>query len=75
VFVDKILNISDAESNETLDYLRSHWARDEFIYRHRWQVGDLVMWDNRSILHHATSFDPQYARHMHRTTVEGERPI
>ena len=75
VFVDKILNVSDAESDETLDYLRGHWARDEFIYRHRWQVGDLVMWDNRSILHHATSFDPQYVRHMHRTTVEGERPI
>ena len=75
VFVDKVLNVSDAESHEILNYLRSHWARDEFIYRHRWQVGDLVMWDNRSILHHATSFKPQYARHMHRTTVEGERPI
>jgi len=75
VFVDRVLGVSVAESDDILDFLRDHWAREDFVYRHRWQVGDLVMWDNRSILHHATPFDGQYIRHMHRTTVEGERPI
>ena len=75
VFVDKILDVSNDESDEILEFLRGHWASDEFIYRHSWQVGDLVMWDNRSILHHATPFDAHHIRHMHRTTVEGERPV
>jgi len=75
VFVDKILDVSDTESDDILAFLREHWAREDFVYRHRWQVGDLVMWDNRSVLHHATPFDGQYIRHMHRTTVEGEKPV
>jgi taurine dioxygenase len=75
VFVDKILGVSAAESDDILAFLRQHWAKEEFVYRHQWQIGDLVMWDNRSILHHATPFDAQHIRHMHRTTVEGERPV
>ncbi len=75
VFVLKVLGVDDAESDEILDFLRAHWAQDAFIYRHRWQLGDLVMWDNRSLLHHATPFDAQYTRHMHRTTVAGEKPV
>jgi taurine dioxygenase len=75
VFVLKILGVGDAESDAILGFLREHWAQDAFTYRHRWQVGDLVMWDNRSILHHATPFDAHHIRHMHRTTVEGEKPV
>lgn len=75
VFVLKVLGVDELEFDEILAFLRGHWAQDDFIYRHRWQVGDLVMWDNRSVLHHATPFDQQYIRHMHRTTVEGEKPV
>jgi taurine dioxygenase len=75
VFVLKVLGVSEAESNEILAYLRAHWADESFVYRHRWRQGDLVMWDNRSLLHHATPFDPQYTRHMNRTTVAGEKPV
>ncbi|NQV82157.1 MAG: TauD/TfdA family dioxygenase [Alphaproteobacteria bacterium] len=75
VFALKVLGVSAAESDEILAFLRAHWAHDAFIYRHRWQVGDLVVWDNRSILHHATPFDAHYIRHMHRTTVAGEKPV
>ena len=42
------------------------------VYRHKWQPYDLVVWDNRCTLHHATVYDPNYTRHMHRTTVRGE---
>ncbi len=34
-------------------------VRDEFVYRHRWWVGDLVMWDKRSVMHTATPFDAE----------------
>ena len=50
-------------------------TRSEFVYRHRWQVGDLVMWDNRAVLHRGRPWDAaRYQRVMHRTTVAGEGP-
>ena len=45
----------------------------ERVYRHEWAVGDLVIWDNRGVLHRATRYDPSSARDMHRTTIAGER--
>ena len=45
--------MTDEESRPLLDFLRDHAVRYEFVYRHRWQVGDLVMWDNRCMMHRA----------------------
>ncbi len=45
------------------------------VYRHQWSVGDLVMWDNRGVLHRACRYDPTSPRDMHRTTLSGEEPI
>lgn len=47
----------------------------QFVYRHKWQVGDLVFWDNRSAMHRATEFDNSQRRLMRRTTVEGDVPF
>jgi alpha-ketoglutarate-dependent 2,4-dichlorophenoxyacetate dioxygenase len=48
-------------------------TRPEMIYTHRWQVGDLLMWDNRCMLHRGRSWDEErYRRVMHRTTVAGD---
>lgn len=49
-------------------------TQPQFVYRHQWQVGDLVFWDNRSSMHRATEFDNKYRRLMRRTTVEGDVP-
>lgn len=47
-----------------------HWqTRDEFVYRHRWEPGMLVMWDNRSVLHRATGGYDGHDRLLHRTTI------
>ncbi|HIO01937.1 MAG TPA: TauD/TfdA family dioxygenase, partial [Alphaproteobacteria bacterium] len=43
----------------------------EFVYRHKWRAGDLVMWDNRMVMHRGLPYDPMYRRVMHRTTVAG----
>jgi taurine dioxygenase len=49
-----------------------HWqGREEFQYRHKWQPGMLVMWDNRSVLHAATGGYDGYDRLLHRTTIAG----
>jgi alpha-ketoglutarate-dependent taurine dioxygenase len=50
-------------------------TRPEYIYTHRWQQNDLIMWDNRCVLHRATSVPSMHKRIMHRTTIAGEGPV
>ncbi|WP_109530447.1 MULTISPECIES: TauD/TfdA dioxygenase family protein [Nocardia] len=45
------------------------------VYRHTWTVGDMVMWDNRGLVHRACEFDRSEPRRMHRTTLAGEEAI
>ncbi len=47
----------------------------ELVYRHEWEVGDLVIWDNRGVLHRACRYDASSPRDMHRTTIAGDEPI
>lgn len=49
-------------------------TQPQFVYRHKWKVGDLVFWDNRSTMHRATEFDNRYRRLMRRTTILGDVP-
>ena len=50
--------------------------RPEFAWEHVWQVGDLVLWDNRCTMHRRDAFDPEQRRIMHRTQVKGDaRPV
>ena len=59
-------------SEALLDELWSYVARPEFAWEHVWQVGDLVLWDNRCTMHRRDAFDPNARRIMHRTQVKGE---
>jgi alpha-ketoglutarate-dependent taurine dioxygenase len=45
------------------------------VYRHEWTVGDLVIWDNRGVLHRACRYDATSPRDMHRTTLHGDEPV
>ena len=66
----------DEEAQELIDYLKDFATRPEFVYRHKWKVGDALLWDNRCTQHRATEFDDtKYHRLMYRTTLEGEVPI
>ena len=47
----------------------------ELVYRHEWEVGDLVIWDNTGTMHRATPYDPKCGRLLHRTKLEGEEPF
>ncbi|MDX1432638.1 MAG: TauD/TfdA family dioxygenase [Gammaproteobacteria bacterium] len=63
------------ESRAILDYLQSVAVRPEHVYRHRWQPRDLVIWDNRCVMHYAIAdYQGLGDRYMHRTTVIAERP-
>ena len=66
--------MTKAESAPLIDFLCAHATRPENVYRHRWRVGDLLCWDNRTTMHKALGdFDPSQPRHMLRTTVRGEK--
>lgn len=74
--VKQINGLPSEESRALLDELNAHAISDAFVYRHKWQQGDLVIWDNRCTMHCATPYDDQkYRRIMHRTTVAGTRPF
>jgi taurine dioxygenase len=74
-FTTRILGMAHEESQPILDFLSRHSTRPEFIYRHRWQVRDLIFWDNRCTMHYALSdYDFTVRRHMHRTTLAGDEP-
>ena len=71
----EIVGLPTAEARALLRDLREIATRPDLVYTHRWQVGDLVMWDNRCMLHRGRPWDEsRYRRVMHRTTVAGEGP-
>jgi alpha-ketoglutarate-dependent 2,4-dichlorophenoxyacetate dioxygenase len=62
---------------EALTFLRDlieHATQPQFVYVHQWQVGDLVMWDNRQTMHRARRFPANEPRDMRRTTLVGDGP-
>jgi alpha-ketoglutarate-dependent 2,4-dichlorophenoxyacetate dioxygenase len=64
-----------AEGRALLDELTAHATQSQFCLAHRWREGDIVIWDNRAVLHRATAYDTvKYKRLMQRTTVAGDAP-
>ena len=59
-----------AESEALLDELWAHATKPEFVFRHEWRVGDVVIWDNRCTLHRRDPFDPAARRLMHRSQIK-----
>lgn len=75
-FTTHFVDMTMEESRPLLDLLMAHATRPENIYRHRWQAGDLLMWDNRATMHYAVrDYDESMPRRMHRTTAGGDRPF
>jgi taurine dioxygenase len=68
--------MSEAESDALLARLFEHSTRPEFVYRHQWRVGDLLMWDNCSVQHRAVmDYALPQRRRMERTTLRGSIPF
>lgn len=76
VYVNRLMTVElvdtpKAESDELLGQLFDHAEKPEFIYAHKWRVGDLLLWDNRCSTHARTDFPATERRLMLRTTVKG----
>ena len=68
-----IEGLSLDDSNTLLDEIWSEATRESLTWRHRWRVGDLVLWDNRCTMHRRDAFDPAARRVMHRTQIKASR--
>ena len=64
-----------AESEALLDALWAHCTKPEFAWYQQWRAGDLILWDNRCVMHRRDAFDPATRRVMHRTQIKGDRPL
>ncbi len=66
----RVFGMDDAEGRALIDRLIEHVSQRQFVYSHRWRVGDLVMWDNRCTMHRGRPFDDlRFRRDMQRATV------
>ena len=75
--IDAIDGMEETEALDLLNELLSHATQEQFQYRHKWKPGDLVMWDNRCLLHKANG-DYDHAtqtRYLYRVMLRGDRPV
>lgn len=72
---DHVVGMDRDEGRALLDDLLARATVPDRVYRHEWRVGDVVIWDNRGVLHRACPYDPSSPRDMHRTTFAGDEPI
>lgn len=68
-----IIGHSMPEARIILRDLTEHATQPKYVYVHQWQLGDLVMWDNRQVLHRVRRYDASQPRDMRRTTVAGDQ--
>jgi taurine dioxygenase len=73
-YTKRFENMTEAESAPLLQYLYQQGSRAEFTYRHRWQDGDVLMWDNRAVLHAVIGDVGGAERSLHRVAVAGDEP-
>ncbi|MGH8517495.1 MAG: TauD/TfdA dioxygenase family protein [Panacagrimonas sp.] len=67
-----VVDMEYKKSAELLVRLRDWATQPQFSYRHKWTVGDTVIWDNTGTMHRATPYDPASGRRLHRTKLQGE---
>ena len=66
-----IVGMEESDSDSLLDALWAHATRPKYSWHNEWQKGDLVMWQNRMVMHRRDAFDPSTRRVMHRTQLKG----
>jgi taurine dioxygenase len=70
-----VVGLEVGESEALLDALWAHATQPRFTLSHQWKVGDLLMWNNLSVLHRRDPFDPKMRRVMHRSQIKGNERI
>ena len=72
LMTESIVGLSGQESDDLLNLLFDHQENKKFLYEHIWSLGDLLIWDNRCVLHARSNFDASELRKLRRITVKGD---
>ena len=76
VRIESIIGMPDDEALDLVTELMTHATQKKYEYRHQWQYGDMVLWDNRSVMHKANpDYDMNERRYLYRLMLKGEPPI
>jgi len=75
IYNDVIEGMEDAEAGDFIQELAEFAGQDRFVYKHKWETDDILLWDNRCTMHIVTPHDPMERRVMHRTTIVGDGPV
>jgi alpha-ketoglutarate-dependent taurine dioxygenase len=75
IYNDAVEGLDDDAARRLIDELTEFAAQPRFMYKHRWEPDDMLMWDNRCTIHAVTPHDPTERRVMHRTTIVGDQPV
>jgi taurine dioxygenase len=74
--IEEIVGLDDSEALPLLDELLEHSTQLKFEYRHKWRPGDVVIWDNRCLMHKANGDYPvDQVRYLYRLMLKGETPM
>jgi taurine dioxygenase len=75
VRIESIVGMEDSEALELIGELMAHATQKKYEYRHQWRHGDMVIWDNRSVMHQANpDYDMNERRYLYRLMLKGEAP-
>ena len=76
VRIESIVGMPDDEALDLVAELMAHATKPEYEYRQQWRYGDMVIWDNRSVMHKANpDYDMNERRYLYRLMLKGEAPI
>lgn len=75
LMTEEIVGLPERESRELLEFLFAHQRRPEFVHRHAWRPGDLLLWDNRCSVHARADFPKEERRLLRRLTILDEHPV
>jgi taurine dioxygenase len=74
--MESIVGIEDADALALINDLMRHATQRKYEYRHKWRLGDWVLWDNRSVMHQANpDYDMSERRRLYRLMLKGETPV
>jgi len=72
---NQVVGMDALASTDLLIHLRDRATQPQFVYRHEWKLGDMVIWDNTGTMHRALPYALDSGRMMHRTKLQGEEPV
>lgn len=71
----RIDGMEEADGRKVIDDMQAWATQPQFVYRHEWTVGDLIIWDNTGVMHRVEAYPADSGRMLSRTTLVGEEPI